>query len=221
METFYVREKKDRRLKPSWIMMRGMSPEAVKRRYVNEANKRLKERFKGNPDLIQRHTMTISDVAVRKTPPTLGDIKSHAQGVWHDEYVPRPKPRTARTGRPTTVDKQFALLVQESQRLRMPTHYSNDLYKHDLKILRRNKPRSFIWIVREHGTHLYPLDTGGKPLSDKEYQQILRSVEYDVKRADRKEVYVVKGTTMESATGSRALGLVELALARLWGTASL
>lgn len=39
-----------------------------------------------------------------------------------------------------------------------PKAFQNDLYLHDRSILDTHPGESFLWILREHGTHLFPLN---------------------------------------------------------------
>lgn len=210
MEVFYVRAKKDRRYSSSWAMVEAASPESAKNKFVRDHNAAVKKTYAGlDPKYLKDDLLTPSQVSVRKTPPTRGDIYSSVKGVLHDEYVPRPRATRTTTsgGRKTLADKQFAVLVEESQRVRMPLHYSNDLYKHDRSILRKWKPRSFIWVVRENGTHLYPLDEGGKPLDARAIKTLVTSVEYHAKGSGEK-IYLVIGTDLKPLTPNRAINLV-------------
>lgn len=210
MEIYYVRAKNTRKYSPSWAMVEAASPESAKNKFVRDHNAEIKKTYANvDPEYWKKDLLTPSQVSVRKTPPTRGDIYSSTKGVVRDEYVPRPRATrtTAPGGRKTLADKQFEVLVGESQRVRMPLHYSNDLYKHDRSILRRSKPRSFIWVVRENGTHLYPLDEGGKPLDARAIKTLVTSVEYHTK-AEGQKIYLVKGTDLKPLTPNRAIDLV-------------
>jgi hypothetical protein len=210
MEVYYVRAKNVRKYSPSWAMVEAASPESAKNKFVRDHNAEVKKRYANiDPDAWRNDLMTPSQVSVRKTPPIRGDIYSSTKGVTHNEYVSRPRATRASAsgGRKTLADKQFEALVEESQRVRMPVLYSNDLYKHDRSILRKWKPRSFIWVVRENGTHLYPLDEGGKPLDARGVKTLVTSVEYHAK-AEGQKIYLIKGTDMKPLTPNRAIDLV-------------
>jgi len=51
------------------------------------------------------------------------------------------------------------MLVAEGQRQDLPKHYKNDLLVHDLTTLSDTGTQKFIWVLRECGTHLHPLDS--------------------------------------------------------------
>ena len=48
----------------------------------------------------------------------------------------------------------YRLLKDESNRVGWPTHFVEDLTKHDRNYLSRYKPRKFAWILRPCGTHM-------------------------------------------------------------------
>jgi len=210
MEVYYVRAKKDRKYSPSWAMVVAMSPESAKNKFVRDRNAEIKKIYANvDPKHWENDLLTPSQVSVRKTPPTRGDIYSSVKGAVQNEYVSRPRATrpSGAGGQKTLADKQFAVLVEESQRVRMPRLYSNDLYKHDRSILRKWKPRSFIWVVRENGTHLYPLDKAGKPVDARALKTLVTSVEYHAKASGQK-IYLVKGTSLKALTPNTAVNLV-------------
>ena len=50
----------------------------------------------------------------------------------------------------------YHMIKAESKRLGLPKFYTEDLTKHDLNILRsKDSEKSFVWVVRECGTHLW------------------------------------------------------------------
>ena len=217
MKTYYVRTKEGRRFKSGWTIVRGESAENVKKRFASEHNKEARKSYAGYPDLLKKHLINPSDVAVRTTPPSRGDVyrlKTVTQvggtkaRVSEDVYVPRRKtPRTSaatRGGVLALPDRQMAVLIAKSQKIRWPTHYSNDLYVHDRRSLRKYKPRAFIWVVREWGTHLYLLDEGGKPMSQKYYKMHHTSVDYHDKHDRPCRMYLMTGTTLKSITPAQA-----------------
>lgn len=68
---------------------------------------------------------------------------------------------------PDTTIKQHALLCSdpryqamlfEAARLGWPQAFENDLYQHDISILAAHPDQAMVWILREHGTHLFPLE---------------------------------------------------------------
>lgn len=48
-------------------------------------------------------------------------------------------------------------LLRKAGELGWPKHYKNDLYQHDWRFIRDNKPEAFVWVLRPAGTHLIPL----------------------------------------------------------------
>lgn len=62
-------------------------------------------------------------------------------------------------------DPRFRLLLAESARTGWPKAFCNDLFLHDLDYLKRYPQETeMVWILRDHGTHLYPvkLDSRGE-----------------------------------------------------------
>jgi len=55
----------------------------------------------------------------------------------------------------------YRLMKAESVRVGWPKHYAADLTKHDRRRLsRKDAPETFVWILRESGTHLLPIYDG-------------------------------------------------------------
>ena len=51
--------------------------------------------------------------------------------------------------------KGYRAIKEESERVGWPTHFRTDLTKHDRNTLsKKDMPREFGWVLREHGTHL-------------------------------------------------------------------
>lgn len=64
-----------------------------------------------------------------------------------------------------TTPSIYDLLVAESKRLGWPTIFRTDLTMHDRQMLRQRDPLQggeFVWVVREHGTHLYFIEAAPK-----------------------------------------------------------
>ena len=49
-------------------------------------------------------------------------------------------------------------MLAEAARVGWPEAFENDLYQHDLAILEAHPRAAMLWILREHGTHLFPLE---------------------------------------------------------------
>lgn len=67
---------------------------------------------------------------------------------------------------PNTVTKQAAMdtldvrhrrMLQQAASTGSPRAYTDDLYLHDAEQLASHPGSSMLWILRENGTHLYPL----------------------------------------------------------------
>ena len=48
-------------------------------------------------------------------------------------------------------------MLSEAMRIGWPTAFTSDLYLHDSDTLKNHPGRAMLWILREHGTHLYPV----------------------------------------------------------------
>ena len=213
MATFYIREKSHRATRGTWLMVTGTDAESVKRRYIREQNNLTKRRYSDHPDILKSRLLKLSDVSVRQTPPLRGDIatrtkKSGTEPGWdfEDRYIPRSStPTRARSKIKTRLaDIQLDLLIKTSQKLRQPLHYSDDLYKHDRRILHRYNPQSFIWVIRELGTHLYILDKRGQPAAPGTYQSAYSLLEFHMRNDRPCKFYLVSGKTIKSLTGDAA-----------------
>jgi hypothetical protein len=61
-----------------------------------------------------------------------------------------------------TPEAIYNVLVTEAAHAEWPVAYKTDLTKHDRQTLLNTDTQHFIWVLRESGTHLYPLDTNMK-----------------------------------------------------------
>lgn len=48
----------------------------------------------------------------------------------------------------------YCVLFEESARVGWPTVYQHDLYVIDNEAIKTNHPRQFVWVLRNHGTHI-------------------------------------------------------------------
>lgn len=55
-----------------------------------------------------------------------------------------------------THDPRMKLMLAEAARVGWPAAYTDDLYRHDRDQLARHPSQTLLWILRDHGTHLYP-----------------------------------------------------------------
>jgi hypothetical protein len=64
------------------------------------------------------------------------------------------------------VTEFYKLLLAECEETGFPTAYNTDVTRHDKATLYAENPRNFIWILREHGSHLI------------QYQEQVEFIEY-------------------------------------------
>lgn len=219
MPSYYVKEKPGKYRRPStWAMVDAPSAEAAKMKYVRGHNASARVDYKGYPDLLKSHLLKITDVTVRSTPPQRGDISRYVGAPggkvqYEDVYVSRPiyTPTIKAKIPRRKADQQLTALIKESQKIRMPFAYSDDLYKHDRSALAKHKPSAFVWVVRDWGTHLYPLDFNGTPLNKKQYAMYLSSIEYHAKHEKPCMFYIVRGTKATPVTPAAAIAAFEKA----------
>ncbi len=55
-------------------------------------------------------------------------------------------------------DPRFAAMLAQSAAYRWPVGFQDDLYVHDLNLVRDCPDLEFVWILREMGSHLYLVD---------------------------------------------------------------
>lgn len=119
---------------------------------------------------------------------------------------------------PDTVTKQAAIDTSDIRLQRMlneaastgwPRAYTDDLYRHDAERLASHPGSSMLWILRENGTHLYPLHCE----NSHEAWYYRRVVDYwsgDHKlnvagtEAERARYYIVSENTLEPVTADEA-----------------
>ncbi|QDV81034.1 hypothetical protein [Botrimarina mediterranea] len=72
---------------------------------------------------------------------------------------------------PDTITKRDALLdadprlqqmLTEAVRVGWPAAFTNDLYQNDRRILADHPGEPMVWILRDHGTHLFPTECESK-----------------------------------------------------------
>ena len=73
-----------------------------------------------------------------------------------EHLLPGPNTATKREAL-LSVDPRFRLLLHEAARIDWPVAYGNDLYVYDRQLLEKTPAGDFVWILRSHGTHLYPV----------------------------------------------------------------
>ncbi len=57
-----------------------------------------------------------------------------------------------------SADPRLQAMLAEASRVGWPIAFENDLYQHDLAILEAHPEQQMVWILREHGTHLFPME---------------------------------------------------------------
>lgn len=56
-----------------------------------------------------------------------------------------------------STDVRFHLLLAEAAQVGWPRAFCSDLFLHDRETLEQNPDETMIWILRDNGTHLYPV----------------------------------------------------------------
>ena len=87
----------------------------------------------------------------------------------------------------------MCLIIRDAQKSGLLQAYEKDFNVHDYNAIANDNPDKFIWIIRENGTHLFPIEKG------KEGKQImavmvgtLRYYEHDVHKGKAK-IYLANG----------------------------
>ncbi|MCA9189833.1 MAG: hypothetical protein KDA99_29620 [Planctomycetales bacterium] len=107
-------------------------------------------------------------------------------------------------------DKRYQLLLAEAARLGWPRGFCNDLYLHDRRKLEDYRDNhEMIWVLRENGTHLYPVlcESAGEA---RYYRQVIEYWSGDDKLnqasndADRARFYFLSESEVKSITWQEA-----------------
>lgn len=220
METFYVRKKKDRVRRGSWVVVLARDMASARKKFVSDENKQCRVNYAEFPVLSKDHLIKLSDVSVRKTPPPWGDImavtysnKIHPYGD-KSRALPVYVPRTATPFRGRSKikvslqDKQMALLTVMSQKIQWPLRYSDDLYVHDKRTLKGSHPNRFIWSVRKTGTDLCILDKKGQPLTPRKYRWNHGMIQDLVDSGTPRKYFLITQTTIKEISGKNALNIM-------------
>ena len=94
-----------------------------------------------------------------------------------------------------------SVLVAEAERQSLPKHYRDDLIVHDRAILENNETQRFLWVLRECGTHLIPLDM--KEAKDQEQQRAWQRAVIN-NFGERASYYVFENGKLRPITAERA-----------------
>lgn len=108
-----------------------------------------------------------------------------------------------------TTDARFLLMLHKAAEIGWPLAYTDDLYRHDAEALASHPGQPMLWILRDHGTHLYPLETeNGHEAAY--YRQVVRywSGDHKLNAAerdnDRAHYYVVSAAELTAITAMQA-----------------
>lgn len=112
-------------------------------------------------------------------------------------------------------DVRFRHMLSESSRTGWPEAFTEDLYLHDLHALRENPSQPMFWVLRRHGTHLYPLIW--KNSHEAAYcRQVIRywSGEHKLNTActdeERAKYYIVSESGLEEISANKAAERVKV-----------
>jgi hypothetical protein len=103
-------------------------------------------------------------------------------------------------------DPRFQAMLAEAARVGWPQGFENDLYLHDLAILETHPRQKMIWVLRDNGTNLFPIEAGTPGAAH--YQRVVLRywsgedrLNYIPELADRPRFYLVgaKGIVRISA----------------------
>lgn len=86
-------------------------------------------------------------------------LKQHSLNLNDDFTIatlPGPDTTTKRDAALSN-DPRFQAMLAEAARVGWPAAFTDDLYQHDAKTLADNPGEPMLWILRQNGTHLYPL----------------------------------------------------------------
>lgn len=111
-------------------------------------------------------------------------------------------------------DPRMRLLLAEAARIGWPAAYCDDLYQHDRQQLAEHSSQPLLWILRDHGTHLYPT------LCDNEheaafYRQVIRywsgdhQLNYSPHAADRARYYLLDEKALAPITWQDACEAIQ------------
>jgi hypothetical protein len=75
--------------------------------------------------------------------------------------LPGPDTRTKREAA-TTGDNRLLHMLRIASDIGWPLAWTDDLYRHDREKLAAHPGESFLWILRDTGTHAYPLRCGNR-----------------------------------------------------------
>jgi len=105
-------------------------------------------------------------------------------------------------------------MLQEAARAGWPEAFTDDLYLHDLQALKDNPGQPMLWILRSHGTHLYPL-TWENSHEAAYCRKVIRYWSGDHKlnvgtqENERARYYIVSDSGLEPITAEEAAGRVK------------
>lgn len=122
--------------------------------------------------------------------------------------LPGPDTRTKREALETH-DPRLKLLLAEAARIAWPSAYTDDLYLHDRQQLERHPQEELLWILREHGTHLYPTQCDNSHEASF-YRQVIEywsgdhKLNFSPNAEERARYYLVTESTLTPITWQQA-----------------
>jgi hypothetical protein len=123
--------------------------------------------------------------------------------------LPGPDTRT-KSEAAATDDWRLKRMLGVAREVGWPMAWTDDLYRHDKQKLDANPGEAFLWILRDTGTHLYPLTC----FNWHEAESYRRTIHYWSGHhnlnviddpAERARYYVVSNTTLKSLSWQEAM----------------
>ncbi len=117
-----------------------------------------------------------------------------------------------------STDPRLQAMLKEAARIGWPNCFQNDLYLHDRAILLDRPGEPLVWILRDHGTHLLPVEceSNGQAeyaravihyWSGDDRLNVITNVD------ERPRFYLVSDSGLIESTATEAASLIRLAAA--------
>jgi len=100
-------------------------------------------------------------------------------------------------------------MLAEAARVGWPAAFTDDLYQHDAQMLAENPGEPMLWILRQNGTHLYPLSCDNNHAASY-YRSVIRYWSGDHKLntadsdSDRARYYLVSDSGLQQISADVA-----------------
>lgn len=113
-----------------------------------------------------------------------------------------------------STDPRFQAMLAEAARIGWPQGFENDLYQHDLAILEACPEQKMVWVLRDSGTNLFPIQADS-PGAAHYSRCVLRYWSGDDKLnfipepAERPRFYFVGPAGIEETTAIAAAAAIE------------